>query len=389
MSTSQLFASPRAANMLVFAAFGAVVGTFSGSIPVILRQSGMSGEMFGLALMAMSVATVTAMTLGGSAARYFSYRTVLLAALPMSGLVLVFIMQAQSVAALLGLLVLYGALIGLTDCIMNAEGSAIEHDLKKPVFTAFHASVSLSIALSAISSSFLTDKFGTLASCAVPAVAVAIALWSVAQHMPARPLPERSVKGATGIASLPLVLMGLAVGFANAAEMSAVFWSAELLHELAPELAAISGLGVAFFSICAAIVRFPGDALRARFGDVPLMVVSLATASVGFIALWLSPSFAFSVFAFALVGLGLAIVCPCLFNLAARQTPHNRAGGISFASVIAGGPRILAPYFFGWVSGVFSISAAFGACAVITFVALVIVLALSRQARPLAQVQGT
>jgi predicted MFS family arabinose efflux permease len=389
MKITQYLASPRAANMLVFAGFGAVVGTFSGSIPVILRQSGMSSEMFGLALTGMSIATVTAMTLGGLVARYLSYRAILLLALPISGLILVLVMQAQSAAALFGLLVVYGAIIGLTDCIMNAEGSAIEHDLKKPVFTAFHASVSLAIALSAITSSVITHKLGTLASCAVPAVAVAIALWSVLRSMPARPLPERRVKGSAGIESVPLVLMGLAIGFANAAEMSAVFWSAELLHELAPDLAAISGLGVAFFSICAATVRFPGDALRARFGDLPLMMASLATAIAGFVALWLSPSFAFSVFAFALVGLGLAIVCPCLFNLAAKQAPHNRASGIGFASVIAAGPRILAPYFFGWLSGVFSISAAFGACAVITFVAFVIVLILSRQTAPLAQVQGT
>jgi MFS family permease len=389
MSISRIFASPRAANMLVFTAFGAVVGTFSGSIPAILRQTGMSSETFGLALTGMSIATVIAMSLGGVVAGRYSNRAVLLTTLPVICLVLTLVMTAQSAMGLLALLFCYGGVLGLTDCIMNAEASAIEHDLQRPVFTAFHAVLSLMIAFAAILSSLLTNVYGPLASCILPTAVLAIAVWYTYRHMPARPLPAGSAKGSARVGSLPLVLIGLAAGFANAAEMSAVFWSAELLHEMAPRLAAISGLGVAFFSICAAAMRFPGDALRARFGDMRLVLASLATAICGFVSLWLSPNFAFSVFAFALVGLGLAIIYPCLFNLAARQVPHNRAGGIGFASMIAGGPRILAPYFFGWLSGAFSINAAFGACAVITFISLVIVLALARQTTPLAQVQGT
>jgi MFS family permease len=389
MSIAAKFASPRAASMLVFTAFGAVVGTFSGSIPAVLRQTGMSSETFGLALTGMSIATVTAMALGGRVARIASNRAILMALLPLIALALVLVMTTTSSALLLAALIFYGAVLGLTDCIMNAEASAIEHDLQRPVFTAFHAVLSLMIAFSAILSSLLTNLYGSLASCILPATVLAIAGWSTYRHMAARPLPRASFKGSAGIGSLPLVLIGLAAGFANAAEMSAVFWSAELLHEMAPQLAAISGLGVAFFSICAASVRFPGDALRARFGDMRLVLASLATAIIGFISLWLSPSFVFSVLAFALVGLGLAIIYPCLFNLAARQVPHDRAGGIGFASMIAGGPRILAPYFFGWLSGTFSISAAFGACAIITFVSLLIVLVLSRQTSPLVQAQGT
>jgi MFS family permease len=378
MSTSQILASPRAANMLVFTAFGAVVGTFSGSIPVILRQAGMSSQTFGLALTAMSVATVTAMVLGGRIARLASYRAILMATLPLLAIALMLVMTTHSSVLLFVALIFYGAVIGLTDCIMNAEGSAIEHDLQKPVFTTFHAILSLMIAVAAILSSLLTDGYGTLASCTIPAVAIMAAMWSTYRYMPTRPLPEIAVMRSDGVASLPLVLIGLAVGFANSAEMSAVFWSAESLHELAPQFAAISGLGVAFFSLFAAAIRFPGDMLRARFGDIRLMLVCMTVAIIGFLGLWFSPSFAFSIIAFALVGLGISIVTPCLFNLAAGQVPYNRAGGIGFANMIAGGPRILAPYFFGWLSGAYSINAAFGACAVLTLIALMIVLTLSR-----------
>ena len=112
-----------------------------------------------------------------------------------------------------------------------------------------------------------------------------------------------------------------------AGETAALMWSAKLLDELAPSLAAIAGLGAAFFGICNAAVRFPGDRLRARFGDLPLMVVSLVIAICGFLVLGVSGNFAVSAAAFAAVGLGTAVLIPCIFALAARFVPANRAGG--------------------------------------------------------------
>ena len=149
-----------------------------------------------------------------------------------------------------------------------------------------------------------------------------------------------------------------------------------MLNDQAPELAAIAGLGAAFFGACNAIVRFRGDRLRARYGEVPLMLASLVLAAAGFAVLGLSLSFTANVVAFAAVGFGLAILCPCLFNMAASQVLANRAAGLSFAGLIAGPPRILAPWVFGWVATSQSTSFAFGLCAVLMVVAFGLILTL-------------
>ena len=47
---------------------------------------------------------------------------------------------------------------------MNAEASAIEHDLRRPIFTAFHGSVSIAVAVFAIASSFVSTMAGTFAT---------------------------------------------------------------------------------------------------------------------------------------------------------------------------------------------------------------------------------
>ena len=101
------------------------------------------------------------------------------------------------------------------------------------------------------------------------------------------------------------------------------------------------------------------------------MLASLVLAAAGFAVLGLSLSFTANVVAFAAVGFGLAILCPCLFNMAASQVLANRAAGLSFAGLIAGPPRILAPWVFGWVATSQSTSFAFGLCAALMVVVLV------------------
>ena len=94
--------------------------------------------------------------------------------------------------------------------------------------------------------------------------------------MPARLITPGKAGGLSNLPSkLPLIIMGLAIGLSVAAETASLFWSAKLLNDQAPELAAIAGLGAAFYGACNAIVRFRGDRLRARYGEIPLLLASL------------------------------------------------------------------------------------------------------------------
>ena len=365
--------------MLVFAAFGAVVGAFSGSIPALVRQTGISSETFGLALTGLTLTNIVVMALGGAMSRRFAGRHVLLAALPLLALSLAAMMLAQRVAVFIAAMLAHGLVLGVTDLTMNAEGSAVENDLKRPVFTGFHGCVSLGIALFAILSSFLTARFGPGASALAACLLCALAWFAVFANSPSRPLQTKTERLGTSVVTAPLILMGIIVGLVISCETSALYWSAKLLDEAAPKLAAITGLGVAFYGMCNALVRFPGDALRARFGDFNLMMASSALAITGFACLGLSSSFTVGVFSFAVVGLGTAIISPCIYNMAAAQTPSNRAAGLSFALLVTGAPRIAVPAAFGALSGAFSTKAAFGLCAALMLAALALMAMLRRR----------
>jgi len=176
----------------------------------------------------------------------------------------------------------------------------------------------------------------------------------------------------------PLMLLGIAAGLIIAAETAALLWSAKLLDEMAPALAAIAGVGAAFFGLCNAAVRFPGDRMRSLAGDMPLMVASLAISIIGFAALGVSTNYALSVVSFAAVGFGLALLIPCIFALSARLVPANRAGALSFVSLLSAAPRILAPLAFGFAATEFGTASAFGLVAVGLLLALLLILAFAR-----------
>jgi MFS family permease len=371
--------SPRTTMTVVFGAFGAAIGALAGSMPSVMRNAGLDAETFGLGLTISTFITVAAMASGGQIARFASNRHVLLIVLPVFALALLAYLTSRSPVWFFMAIPLMGLCFGLTDLFMNAEAVALEHDMRRPVFMAFHGAVSAGVAMMAVATSFLSTAVGTWSAGAVVAALLAVA-WvmvycGVAPRPPAKGtagrLPRLPNKG-------PLMLLGVAAGLIIAAETAALLWSAKLLDEMAPALAAIAGVGAAFFGLCNAAVRFPGDRLRSSAGDMPLMVASLAISIIGFAALGISTNYLLSVVSFAAVGFGLALLIPCIFGLSARLVPANRAGALSFVSLLSAAPRILAPLAFGLAAAEFGTAFAFGLVAGGLLVALLLILAFAR-----------
>ncbi len=366
--------SPRATILLTFAAFGAVVGSHVGSMPLLVEASGVTPFVFGIAGGVGMLANIMAMGLGGRINRFADHRQVLLVALPLLIAGLLFGLLVNSVAAFILSFVILSALLGVTDLFMNAEGSVIEHELRRPVFSAFHGAASLGIALFAIIGSIISVNFAPWVCAIMAAVPVGAAWLAVWTSIPSRGLGQ--IRTAAEHVVLPrriLTFVGLAAGFNVACEGAAILWAGQLLASIAPELAAISGLGLAFYGICGGIMRLVGDGLRAHVGDVRVMVPSLCVAIAGLVTLGLAPGFWPSVAAFAAVGFGLAITFPCLFALAGKLAPGNRAAAMGYVAAIGGAPRVILPWILGWLAAQYSLSAVFAACAIVAATALIVI----------------
>src|SRR5271166_1858163 len=171
---------------------------------------------------------------------------------------------------------------------------------------------------------------------------------------------------ARGLSFTPaLIGLGIVIGLSVAAETAASLWSTLLLRAEAPRLAAIAGLGAAFFAIChQATLRFNADFIRLRFSDQRIIVGSFALAAGGFAVVAAKGGFVASVAGFALIGVGTGAIVPCSFALAALRTGIQPAVGLSSASLFSALTRLPAPLAIGAIAQSFSLPLAIAAFAV-------------------------
>jgi predicted MFS family arabinose efflux permease len=353
--------SPRAAITLCFIAFGVLVGAQIGAIPVLKTNSGVDAFSFGILSGLSTAANILALALGGWINRHFDHRSVILFILPVALVTLVASLMVNSVMSFGFTFVLFSLCLGTLDIFMNAEAGVVEHDLKRPVFSSFHASVLYAIGSSGLAAGFISVTYGAVWAALLAVPVVALAMMAVNLAIPHRVEVHDVQPVAARLPRKILIILGIVIGLEVAAELTCIQWSGQMLAEMQPTLAQFSGLGVAFYGLCNGTVRLFGDTLRARFNDVMLIVISLCIAVSGFAVLATGPGFAISVAAFAVAGGGLGLIFPCLFSIAVRLAPQSRAAALSLASAVSGPPRIFLPMLLGVLAQGYGLSAIYGA----------------------------
>ena len=355
-----------AAVAAMFFAFGIGAGLWGGASGVILIRAGVDAATFGVLLTVYTGAYLIAMSAGGAVAHRFGVGQALSVSAIIFGAALCALLNASSEAWVAIALIVSGFIGGVVDLLMNAEGARIERRLGRPILARLHAAASAGMAFGAILGSLIVVGPAPWAAGIVAALGLAGA--GVAYHRAAgTDRPASAAVGSIGRSGLSfapaLIGLGVAVGVSIAAELAASVWSSLLLREEAPRLAAISGLGAAFFSACQAALRFNVDAIRLRVSDLRIIIASFAIAAAGFGLVSVQAGFAASVAGFALIGVGTGPIVPCSFALAARQAAAGPAVGLASASLFSALTRLPAPLATGAIAQALSLSAAFAAFA--------------------------
>jgi hypothetical protein len=351
----------------VFFALGIGVGLWGGAAGAILARAGVDPEAFGVILTAYTAAYLVAMSSAGALAHHFGVRTVLCASAIAFGTALCALLNAETALTVGGTLIASGLLGGVVDVTMNAEGARIERRLGRPILARLHAAASAGIAVGAILGSLILASKTPWAAGVVAALGLVAAALVYGRAARLEGEPTKVVRSSTarGLSFTPaLIGLGTIIGVSIAAETAALLWSGLLLRAEAPKLAAIAGLGAAFFSACQAMLRFNADVIRLRFSDQQIIVASFIVAAAGFAVVAAGGSFAASVAGFALIGVGTGAIVPCSFALAARQSAAHPAAGLSSASLFSTLTRLPAPLATGAIAQGFSLPVAFAAFAV-------------------------
>lgn len=161
---------------------------------------------------------------------------------------------------------------------------------------------------------------------------------------------------------LLMIGIGLSVSLG---EGVAFDWSAVYLRDSLGAPAQIAALGFTCFSLTMMAMRFTGDVLIPRFGERRLLLFSAGLTVLALLVIIFSFAPAMGISGFLLLGAGVALGAPILFNAAARVPGLAPGAGLatyatfSFVGFLAGPPVI------GFIGEAYGFPVAFGAVALL------------------------
>jgi MFS family permease len=336
-----------------FLLHGLVVGTWVSRIPGIREDLALSNATLGTCLLGTAVGSLVAVPSTGWLITRFGSKTVTTWSTMGFCLALLLPSLAFNPATLFLALVLYGAMAGANDVSINSQAAAVEHALKTPTMSRFHAMFSIG--------GMLGSAFGG-----------AVAQHGVAPrlHFAFVALPFLALSAATGpllldagdnvaekrerfqITRIPPVLALLViVAFAMFLSEGAIAdWGGVYVKATLGGTAAAAAGAYAAFSAGMALFRLLGDSVTRRLGPVNTLRAAALVAASGLTLALLSHSPAIALPAFAITGAGFSVIVPLAFAASSRLRQMPRAAAIAFVSGSGYIGFLFGPPLIGWVA---------------------------------------
>ena len=346
-------------------ALGAAAGTWGAHIPSLKASYGLSEASLSLVLLAAGIGTIGSLLLAGRIVGRFGARAAAGAGALVMSLMLGMLLGVPGLAALVGAALVFGAAASLFDVAINTEGSALEALGGRAVMSNLHGMFSVGGMTGAAVASLLLDA-GIAPRVQLFAVALAIAVVTLgaSRGMLETHAGSDDDDGAakshfvwpTGV----LLAIGLLVFAGMTAEGVMYDWCVLYLNQELGMPQASAALGYATFSAAMALTRFGGDALRARHSERKLLRAGALLATVTMAAVLLIAHAWAAMIGFAVVGAGLALVAPILFNAATRVPGVSRAAAIAAVTSVGYSGFMIGPPLIGSIATATSLPIALG-----------------------------
>ncbi|WP_241003128.1 MFS transporter [Streptomyces sp. CB01881] len=340
-----------------FAVDGFLFAAWVVRIPDIRSQVSASHSALGLALLCVSAGAVATMPVVGRLCLRYGSRPVTVGSLALLSLAVPLPAHAHSVAALGGVLLLFGAGYGGANVAMNSAAVDLVAQLRRPVMPSFHAGYSLGGLLGAGVGGLLATTLTTawaLALGGLLGLVVTVAAGVVLLRGPAAPVvvPERAAASSPGAARLPqarllVLLLGLTALCTAYGEGAVADWTTLHLTDDVHATAGAAAAGYAAYAFAMTSGRIAGTWLSIRFGQTRLMLLGGLTAAAGMLLAALAPSVPLAVTGFVLVGLGLANLFPLAI---ARAGAAGGPQGVALASTLGYGGMLIGPPVIGFLA---------------------------------------
>ncbi|MCT9933417.1 MFS transporter [Planotetraspora sp. A-T 1434] len=375
----------RVAVAVTFAVHGAVTGSFATRIPWIQEHLHAGPGELGLALLAPAVGSLVAMPMAGRVIHRFGGRTATRWLIALWSAVLAFPALAPNLPSLFGILVVYGAVAGMCDVAMNAQGVVVEQRLSRSIMSGLHGMWSVgALAGGAVGSLAAQADVDARVHLAVMASALlAIGLGVSPLLLDVRAAEDQAAPPRFVLPSRSVLVMGL-VGFCGVfGESASQDWCAVYLKQVTGTSPGVAAASFTAFAFTMAAGRLCGDMVVRRIGAVWAVRVSGALAALGGLLVATARTPLPAITGFMLIGVGIAVVVPLVFTAAgnAAPTPGEGVAGVATISYTSG---FVAPSAIGGIANATSLPVSF---AVVTALMAAMVLGAGSLARRPAPIE--
>ncbi|WP_207002046.1 MFS transporter [Trinickia mobilis] len=345
----------RNATMALFFIAGMVYASWGVHVPTVRDKFHLSPALLSIALLAVAGGSIAAMATNAKwIARVGTRRACLAGGLTMS-VCAALILVVPFYWLLLPVLAIFGIGLATLDVAMNAEASAVETALARPIMSSLHGMFSVGgMAGAAIGGALLSRGMAPALHlalvAAVSTLVLLLACPAVLPHVPHADDPRHGGSRANRWRSPVLWALGAVALIALIAEGAMYDWATVYMRDVVAATPALASAAYAAFSGGMAAGRFAGDAVRARFGAPQLVRASATLACAGMIGALLLPYSFAALTGFALMGLGLANMMPVLFAAAARVKGIHAAEGLAHVAGLAYFGLLFGPVVIGGVT---------------------------------------
>jgi len=348
----------------VFAIYAFGLGQIFPRLPDIKFAMGIEEGALGLALMGISVGTITALTLSTALVTKIGHRIAMLALVPAMSLFFAIASFANDPLAFFFLLILAGLCIGAVEIIINVEADRVEAGMDRRIMSRAHAFWSLGF-FGAAAYSAIMVKFGiTPQTQLMASIPICILLtWLCLQAFQPATIRATDSHDKPPIVAKPTFAIMVLVGVTLSSmllEGASIDWTAIYMDSVFVAIPEMGAIGVATAALSQGMVRYFGDRFVDHFAPTRVARGMQTVMALGVITVFFAPDPLVALVGFALVGAGNAMMFPLAMSAAAQRTDRPAAINVAALAQFSFVTFLLAPPLLGFIAEHFGLRWTFG-----------------------------
>lgn len=353
---------------------GLCFATWASRIPSIQQQLGISESLLGVILFALPVGSMLSLVFSGKLVTKYGSKKVAVNALLLYSLLLPLIGFSQSVAVLIGSLVLFGAAGNMANIAINTQAVHVEAKYGKNIMASFHGLWSTAGFVAAGVGTYMIGKgIVPLTHFVIITAIIAAGVSASFQYLVTE---EKAPANNTSLFVKPdktLLRLGILAFCCMICEGAMFDWSGIYFQKVVGAEQGFVGAGYTAFMLAMATGRFVADWVANKLRFTRTIFISGLLIAGGLLIAVLFPTVILSIIGFLLVGFGVSSVIPLIYSEAGKSKTISAGMALTAVSSIGFLGFLIGPPLIGVIAGMFSLRISFLLVGIIgIFIAVII-----------------